>query len=87
MKSYHAFLLRCWCETSEAPDSAHQAVSWRYLVVEIGVSPQAPRGFADFEQLTRYLASQLSGDAPGHGETDHTSDTPLETFAGHEGGT
>ena len=60
MKPHRAFLVRCWCEAS---DAGNQTSEWRFLVIEIGVAPQPPRGFADLEQLGRHLSSELSDSA------------------------
>lgn len=58
MKSYHAFLVRCWCDRAETSDGQE---SWRFSAMEIGGTPQAPRGFADFDELMNFLAGETMG--------------------------
>jgi len=61
MKSYHAFLVRCWHERTE---TGQRASAWRFLVMEIGTQPQSPRGFTDWKQLVRYLERELESESP-----------------------
>jgi hypothetical protein len=57
MPVYRAFLLRCWSEGERTPE---QHPDWRFSLIEIG-REQRQRGFASFEALVEFIASEVIG--------------------------
>lgn len=76
MKSYHAFLVRCWCDDAETVEGQE---SWRFSAMEIGGTPQAARGFADFEGLMNFLAGETLGRALRAHRVPNAGDNPAGT--------
>ena len=55
-RTYRAFLLRCWLETTAGP------AAWRFCLVEPG-NGQTERGFASLEALLAYLRQELEAES------------------------
>jgi hypothetical protein len=52
---YHAYLLRCWCETSTA---ANGEPAWRFMLITID-EHRVMKGFASLDDLAAHLRDEL----------------------------
>ncbi|MCB8969064.1 MAG: hypothetical protein H6665_00945 [Ardenticatenaceae bacterium] len=62
-KPYHAFLLRCWQESTSNPNAAS---AWRFSLED--AHSRQRRGFASLEELITFLEASLTAAANETGD-------------------
>ncbi len=62
--SYHVFLMRCWEEHSDYPESD----AWRFSLQDPGTGQR--RGFASLEALLAFLTNQFGAGGKGQVEDE-----------------